>query len=257
MNKKFVSVFLTGLLAVTMGFAVQQPKVQASGKYTIVKSSFPIGGGTIYHAKSFTKNAYVWKHLNHKQKIANLKNYPNTSWYRTGIIVLKHNGKKSVYYMVDNFSPLSKKTLTGFVWRGYLKKGYNPNFSKVNSISLNLASNTDYNRFIKQSPSQALTRKVLALFPNSKVDVKASEYALYRDPQKKPQGTVLEFKDLDRYVDNPNHNTESQRVAKIKSILLNNGVDLDGHYTIGISLKNFVFNPNIDDQQQGLVLVER
>lgn len=126
----------------------------------------------------------------------------------------------------------------------------------MNSITLSLASNTDYNRFIKQSPSQDLTRKVLALFPNSKVDVKASEYALYRDPQKKPQGTVLEFKDLDNYLDTLNHQTEKQRLATIKSLLLTNGVDLDGHYTIGISLKNFVFNPNIDDQQQGLVLVK-
>lgn len=171
MNKKLVSFILMGLFAVTMGIAAQQPTVQASSQYTVVKSSFP-AGGTIYHAKSFKKNAYVWKHLNHKQKIANLKNYPNSSWYRTGIIILKHNGKKSVYYLVSNFSPLSKKTITGFVWRGYLKKGYNPNFSKVNSITLSLASNTDYNRFIKQSPSQDLTRKVLALFPNSKVDVK-------------------------------------------------------------------------------------
>ncbi|WP_367376156.1 hypothetical protein [Lentilactobacillus kefiri] len=66
----------------------------------------------------------------------------------------------------------------------------------------------------------------------------------------------MEFKDLDNYLDTPNHQTEKQRLATIKSLLLTNGVDLDGHYTIGISLKNFVFNPNIDDQQQGLVLVK-
>ncbi len=258
MNKKFAGIITTGLLAAGLGIAIQQPKVQASNGYTVVKTSFPGGAGTVYHAKSFSKNAYVWEHLNHYKKIANLKNYPNSSWVSFGTIVLKHNGKKSVYYAVNNFSPDSKKeTVSVYVWRGYLKKGYNPNFSKINRITLENASNTDYNNFIQQSPSQKLTRQVLSLFPNSRVNASASLYALFRNTEDKPEGNILAFKDVDDYLNSRNSDSNAQRVAKIKSMLLNQGVDLNKAYTIGIYLNGFNLKKNVDDPQQGLALIEK
>lgn len=258
MNKKVISMILTGLLSVTMGVAAHQPKIQASSQYTVVKYSFP-AGGTIYHAKSFKKNAYVWKHLNHKQKIANLKNYPNSSWYRTGIIILKHHGKKSVYYLVSNFSPLSKKTLTGFVWRGYLKKGYNPNFTKVKSISLDNATNAEYNQFIKQSKYQQLTRDILALFPNRTVSKPLSRYALFREPKDKIVNNVATFKAMDDFLNVKNRLTNQQRLAKIKAILAANGYTAakrQKEYVIGIYLTNFQWSDQYDtgDMHQGFVI---
>ena len=258
MNKKIAGIITTGLLAAGVGLAVQQPTAHASNGYTVVKSSFPGGiGAKVYHAKSFSKNAYVWKHLNHKEKAANLKNYPNTTWYRSGTIVLKHNGKNSVYYQVYNMSPVSKKLVTGYVWRGYLSQGYNPDFSKVKSILLDKMTNTDYGRFISQSPTQMVTRQVLSLFPNSKVTVNASLYALFRDTKDKPKGNVLAFKDVDNYLNSPNTDSNAQRVAKIKSMLLNHGVDLNKAYTIGIYMNGFNLKKNVDDPQQGLVLIEK
>ncbi|WP_268912842.1 hypothetical protein [Lentilactobacillus sp. SPB1-3] len=256
MNTKIASILATGLAALGLGILVNQNTVHASNGYSVVKSSWPAGYGTVYHAKSFSNNAYVWTHLNHKEKAANLKNYPNSSWASLGTIILKHNGKNSVYYAISNVSPVSKKSVTGYVWSGYLANGYNPNFSKVNTIELHNASNTDYNRFIKQSPSQELTRQVLSLFPNSKVDVKASIYSLYQDDANKPSGNVLNFKDVNKYLNSLNNKTTSQRVSDIKSMLLKHNVDLNANYTIGIRLTNFTFRKNIEDQQQGLVLIE-
>ena len=251
------------LLLLSLGLGIvmlSNPTTHASSGYTVIKSSFPAGVGKMYHAANPKQNAYVWTTTKHTKKLANIKNYPNTSWHSTGTVVLRHNHKNAVYYRVGAVSPTkTKKSVTGWIWRGYLKPGYNPNFTKVRSISLDNATNAEYTQFIKQSKYQQLTRDILALFPNSTVSKPLSRYALFREPKDKVVNNVATFKAMDDFLNVKNRLTNKQRLAKIKAILAANGytaANRQREYVIGIYLTNFQWSDQYDtgDMHQGFVI---
>ena len=74
---------------------------------------------TAYHKKS-TKGALY--NQAHNRKVANLKTYPNTTWYVTKQATLKHGNSKGIYYYAANKSGAVK----GWIWHGYLTKGKAP-----------------------------------------------------------------------------------------------------------------------------------
>ncbi|MEE8825514.1 hypothetical protein LASUN_07410 [Lentilactobacillus sunkii] len=249
------------LLSLGLGITIlSNPTTHASSGYTVVKSSFPAGAGKMYHAANPKQNAYVWTTTKHTKKLANIKNYPNTSWHSTGTIVLRHNNKNAVYYRVGAVSPTkTKKWVSGWIWRGYLKPGYNPNFTKVKSIDLDIATNKEYNQFIKQSKYQQLTRDVLALFPNSTVSKPLSRYALFRDPKDKIVNNVATFKTMDDFLNVKSRLTNQQRLTKIKAILETKGyttVKRQREYVIGIYLTNFQWSDQYatGDMHQGFAI---
>ena len=249
------------LLSLGLGFVIlSNPVIHASSGYTVIKSSFPDGAGKMYHAANPKQNAYVWTTTKHTKKLANIKNYPNTTWHSTGTVVLRHNNKNAVYYRVEAISPIkTKKWVGGWLWRGYLKPGYNPNFTQVKSISLYNATNEEYKQFINQSKYQQLTRDILALFPNSTVSKSLSRYALFRSPEDKIVTNVATFKAMDDFLNVKNRLTNPQRLAKIKAILEANGYTAakrQKDYVIGIYLTNFQWSDQNDtgDMRQGFAI---
>lgn len=132
----------------------------------------PKHNGPLYYAKNPKRSVAIWN-SNHSKVRHNLKNYPNTTWLRNAVAVFEHNGKKSVYYHVNQVVSGNKPVKAiGYVWHGYLKQGHNPNFQNIGTVDiLNLYNNHEFQRYVKLSPSQVLTRKIMALFPNSVVSL--------------------------------------------------------------------------------------
>lgn len=105
------------LLLGFIGFATaNQPSAQAA-TYSVYKTTSMTK--TAYHRAS-SKGA-VYNEL-HTKKLANLSSYPNTTWYATKEVILKHGSTKAVYYKVTN----GAKTVTGYIWHSYLTKGKAP-----------------------------------------------------------------------------------------------------------------------------------
>lgn len=76
-----------------------------------------------YHAK-YTGSTYMWN-AHHTRVIHNLKNFPNVTWYKSAAIKMSSYGKSRIYYKVTS----NDGNDTGYVWRGYLTAGINPNAS--------------------------------------------------------------------------------------------------------------------------------
>ncbi|WP_225352672.1 hypothetical protein [Lentilactobacillus parafarraginis] len=75
-----------------------------------------------YYALSGS-SAYMWN-ATHTKPLHKLKNYPKTTWYVKNSVVIKHGNRSNVYY--ELYSPYS--AVTGYVWRGALTKGLNPDY---------------------------------------------------------------------------------------------------------------------------------
>ncbi|AYM04024.1 D-alanyl-D-alanine carboxypeptidase [Levilactobacillus yiduensis] len=71
-----------------------------------------------YHAKSRTKNTYIWNDT-HTKKLYNLKSYPNYTWFKLGTATYKGN---SHWMKVVN----AVNSKTGWVYSPRLTKGFNP-----------------------------------------------------------------------------------------------------------------------------------
>ncbi|GAX05723.1 hypothetical protein IWT25_01048 [Secundilactobacillus pentosiphilus] len=172
---------LLGLAAAIAGITSFGVTQASASSYTVIKTK-TYTQSPVYHAKSTTKNVYLWN-KSHTKKLHNLKNYPNTSWALRASVTMKHNGSNAIYYSVMSYTPTHKKTpVYGYVWHNYLTKGYNRHYSHWNNLYLRgFTSDSDYLNYIKQSPSQSLTNKVLQLFPNSQLSLNLSHYVENRD----------------------------------------------------------------------------
>lgn len=107
----------TLLVTVTLGTgATQMVTAHAATYHTVSTKSLK---KTAYHKKS--KAGAIYNQA-HSKKVANLKTYPNTTWYVTKQAVLKHGNSKGIYYYVAN----QGKSVKGWIWHGYLKKGKAP-----------------------------------------------------------------------------------------------------------------------------------
>ncbi|MFT8391552.1 MAG: hypothetical protein ABF683_09715 [Sporolactobacillus sp.] len=93
-----------------------------SSSYTITKTSAMTK--TPYYLTDEKKTTYAWN-KNHTKKLQIIKpDASNYSWYADQQITLKHNGKYAVYYRV-----VTDSQQVGYVWHGYLTKGYGKNVS--------------------------------------------------------------------------------------------------------------------------------
>ncbi|KRM75899.1 hypothetical protein [Secundilactobacillus collinoides] len=248
----------------TVGLCLTIPNQAHASVYKTVKTTYTKSGERtplLYHATNTSKSISVWN-LNHTKVRYNLKNHPATTYTVNAITTFSHNGKKAVYYHVIPLSPEKDTKLPGgYVWHNYLAKGHNPNYQLINNESIfYFDTSKEYQAYIKKSPSQALTRKVLALFPNSTVSLDLSRAAL-----KVNQNTfnitniqsINRISTLDVYLNTANSTSTSQRYAKIKSLLLANGYTTSKRnqkLVIGTDLDNFTFHSWADGMmEQGFI----
>lgn len=129
MKKRFfliliMSIFAIGIVLPTMTspVAAQNKIVLKSGWKVIKGAAYP---GVPYHAKTPKQSAILWTTPT-LSKHTNLNKYPYETWNVVVVWVLQKGAKKRVYYQVDGEHD------TGWVWRGYLTKGKNPNAAKAN-----------------------------------------------------------------------------------------------------------------------------
>lgn len=137
MKKIILTALALGGLAGGVGFSNSQTPMsaQASTAYTWGKAkSYPNPQPFYYAGKS---SVYLWSKY-HTTKLYNLKNYPKTTWYLSKSVQMKHNGKSAIYYAVTSGNGKTK----GYVWRGYLTKGVNPNntASVINSLTTKVSN---------------------------------------------------------------------------------------------------------------------
>ncbi|KRK48127.1 D-alanyl-D-alanine carboxypeptidase [Secundilactobacillus kimchicus] len=117
MKKLYLTLALGFGLAIGAGAATQATSTASAASYHVVASQSMTK--TAYH-KASTKGAVY--NLSHTRKLASLKSYPNTTWYATKKVTLKHGNSKAVYYKVKN----GAGSVSGYVWHTYLAKGVAP-----------------------------------------------------------------------------------------------------------------------------------
>ncbi len=168
MNKKFISILITGLFAAGVGLAVQQPTIKASNnKSTDQYALNDDFNWTHYFYNKNTvgkHNAYIWN-LGHTKRIHNLNNYKNTDWYVYSFYNTKKNGKKYKYYKIRNYN----KSIVGVVYSKFLTIAANKPLTSFNSDS-------EYLNYIQTAQSQKLARGILKLFPNIPLSLEATKF---------------------------------------------------------------------------------
>ncbi|GHP13579.1 hypothetical protein YK48G_10040 [Lentilactobacillus fungorum] len=206
-----------------VGLSLDQVSAHAASPYKVTKTKYYTDSRP-FHLTNFKKNVYAWN-LNHTRKLYNLRNYPNTSWHLSRSVILTKNNKKSVYYYVGAATPNGKSNAQGYVWRGYLKAGYNPNYKVWNNLDITgFLNDEDYQNYLNQSPSQSLTRQVLNLFPNTALSLNLSKVvANGPDDSKYRQEFTNIFTDKkvndSFYHSYSNQTTDQQKLTAIKRAL--------------------------------------
>lgn len=113
--QRTVFVMIAFLMAI---FGLMTTTISASAaSYSVVSTTSMTS--TAYHRTSTSGAVY---NLAHTKKLASLSNYPNTTWYATKKVVLKHGSTKAIYYAVKN----GAGTVSGYVWHKYLTAGKAP-----------------------------------------------------------------------------------------------------------------------------------
>ena len=223
--KQAASIALATFSLLGIGVASQPSAANASSyKVEKVTTNNSISENP-YHVKNKSQNVYLWNSTRTKAK-ANLKNYKNYSWLYNGkSAVISHNGKKAVYYYVSSYDPTRKGTTkVGMVWHGYLDRGFNTNYKALNDANpFRFMSDKEYMNYIKQSPSQQITREVLQLFPNAKVSLKLTQnFIQYENLNNLGYSKVLTFPTATKYMDHilyKNNVSDTTRINLIKSAL--------------------------------------
>ncbi|MGF7437886.1 hypothetical protein [Lentilactobacillus senioris] len=152
MNKKAIGFIMTGLMAVGVGMAAQQPQAHAAGYKWVKTKNYK---NIPWHNKS-NKTAYMYN-WNHTKKLHNLKNYPHTTWYVSKSIKMVKGNKSGVFYKVTS----GNKKVSGYVYRGYLVKG------KYQATSKN-----DDDNFVSDNPyiKSSYVPVILDVFKGTKFD---------------------------------------------------------------------------------------
>ncbi|WP_056978133.1 hypothetical protein [Lentilactobacillus senioris] len=165
MNKKAIGFIMTGLMAVGVGMAAQQPQAHAAGYKWVKTKNYK---NIPWHNKS-NKTAYMYN-WNHTKKLHNLKNYPHTTWYVSKSIKMVKGNKSGVFYKVTS----GNKKVSGYVYRGYLVKGKYQAPSKNNDD--NFVSDNPY---IKSS----YVPVILDVFKGTKFDNNMAKWNANYDPE--------------------------------------------------------------------------
>ncbi|MGF7437885.1 hypothetical protein [Lentilactobacillus senioris] len=172
MNKKAIGFIMTGLMAVGVGMAAQQPQAHAAGYKWVKTKNYK---NIPWHNKS-NKTAYMYN-WNHTKKLHNLKNYPHTTWYVSKSIKMVKGNKSGVFYKVTS----GNKKVSGYVYRGYLVKG------KYQAPSKN-----DDDNFVSDNPyiKSSYVPVILDVFKGTKFDnayAKWNEEYSYDNPIPDPR----------------------------------------------------------------------
>ncbi|MFT8318454.1 MAG: hypothetical protein ABF651_09360 [Sporolactobacillus sp.] len=150
------------LLAVTVivaGFSgVTTTGCAKSTGYTVTKTSAMTK--TPYYLTNEKKTTYAWNKSHTKKLQVINPDASSYSWYADQQITLKHDGKSAVYYRVATDSPVSRQV--GYVWHGYLTKGYSKNVSTTindgNYYRLNAATKVTFGKKSFILPKDTLVR---------------------------------------------------------------------------------------------------
>ncbi|MDH5106620.1 hypothetical protein OQI89_12230 [Lentilactobacillus diolivorans] len=264
--KKYLTIVLSicSLIIGLVSLANDQVHAKSDTNYQIIASknvntyqtlnSFNNNG--ILHVKNQykNKNVPVWN-KKHTKVLYNLKDFPNSYLSALTKQTYLHNGHKSLYYAAFIVTPKGNSSRYGRVWHGYLTKGYNRNYQKLNYLStVGFTNNQDYINYIKKSPSQVVARAVLKLFPNSKLSLRLSNLGQFNSDVDSTNKPFEEF-----FTDRINLQkaaaylgptktklTNQQRIAKIKQTLASGGYTIRKrnamrNYVIGI----YAPNPNM------------
>ncbi|WP_057826117.1 hypothetical protein [Lentilactobacillus sunkii] len=245
---------ILGLLVLT----TQTTHAQAKDHYRIIdtqhvntyKTLNSYNNNGVLHVKNQYKhhNVYVWN-KKHTKVLYNLKDFPNSWLSALTKQTYLHNGKKSQYYAAFIVTLKGNSSRYGRIWQGYLAKGYNRNYRKLNYLStVGFTSDQDYLNYIKKSPSQVLARAVLKLFPKTKLSIRLSNFGQFtadpdansHDPFKQYFTDRINLQKVANYLGPSIHKwTNQQRITKIKQMLTSEGYsaskrDAMGDYVIGI-----------------------
>ncbi|MCT2882159.1 hypothetical protein [Lentilactobacillus buchneri] len=270
MKLKSFLAMITTAVALGLGMMASAPATFADG-YQRVKTTWQ-SSPNVFQVKSQYKNrkVYLWNST-HTKKILQLNNYPNTNWYRNHTYTYRHNGKLSVYYGINGWTPNNQYTQKGIVWRGYLRPGYNTNYKVWNNLQPgNFPNNQEYAKYIQESPSQHFSKMVLKLFPNTPLSWKLTSerdaFPVQTNPttgvKSLPSFTdVIVFPSVDKYFDRAFYKqdvSDQKRLKLVKAALEKAGYNQAKRntlkdYQIGI----FYFDKHHQeavDQYPGIVL---
>lgn len=232
---------------------------RASKKYTIVSQHWD-ANDTYYKVKNPKKSISLWN-KKHTKKVYNLKMIPNRTWSKSATLILKHGKSNVKYYYVNGFKANNKTTISGYIWNGYLQKGLATDLLTSNFTGLQYFSSTkDYRQYIQDSPSQAITREIIKLFPNSKVTLDLSQISTakggYYVNTKDYNPTHLKlslkttnyknfkaFPDVVKYLNQSYQSSTKTRITKISKLLAADGYDSAKR----AQLKNYEIGINIFD----------
>ncbi|WP_268912272.1 matrixin family metalloprotease [Lentilactobacillus sp. SPB1-3] len=124
---------------------------------------------------------YIYRTTTLNKKIHNAKNYPKTVFYTSRqVTVKKTNGKKAVYFYVQN----KTKKVKGYIWRGYLVQIRKISSDKTPTENNNDLSSTSSTAepIISASALDELINKAPDLDPSSAIlNLNAREYGTYRN----------------------------------------------------------------------------
>ncbi|MDH5104844.1 hypothetical protein OQI89_03140 [Lentilactobacillus diolivorans] len=121
--KKSIVILTVGLAAAGLLGALNPTTVRADYyRWLKTKSYSP---SVAYHAK-MAGSIYLWN-AHHTRVLHNLKNYSRTTWYKSAAIKMNSGYKSRIYYHVTS----GNGEVTGYIWRGYLSTGVNPNESST------------------------------------------------------------------------------------------------------------------------------
>lgn len=159
-----------------LAFSFNTNNVQAAQKYS--RSSLHWYLSTTYLIpKNTTASVTVWN-ASHTKSVANLKTFANVTWKSTATATFTHGTSKALYYRVSAWNASKTKFVTGYVWRGFVKQGLAKDIYTQSRVTLNVfPTTTDYTNYINNSKSQAISKSILKLFPNSPVNLELTRLA--------------------------------------------------------------------------------
>lgn len=237
----------------------------------------PTYAGGQYHVTSTTKNVYMWD-WSHTKVRANLKNYANQSFGRRHSIRMLHNGTESWYYYVG--VKTSKGYIYGYVAANNLVEGQTTYHKLTDTVlPYQFVSSADYMNYIKTNNYQKLTRAMVALFPNTPVDLNLTKITAYSsllaernfheddddDVDDTNYTKLVSFPTVTKYLYDHRTASNATKIAAVKKLLAEQGYTQAkrnqlSDYKLGIyNINNIMvnqLNPNTKTAWYGLAIAK-
>lgn len=226
----------------------------------------PTYAGGFFHVANANKNVYLWDWSHTKVRL-NLKDYTNQSFQKRHSVRMKHDGKQTWYSYVD--VQTKKGVVSGYVASSLLVPGKTTNHANTDMVYPDdFTTTADYLEYIKDSNYQKLTRSIMALFPNTPVDLGMSQIAANNYADKTPvdgdddfgegistQGykQIVGFSQVSEYLYDNRNASNDTKIAGVKKLLDEAGYtqtkrDSMSDYKLGIYNINNIKLPNLSGQ---------